>query len=224
MAIVTARHKFKGKNYELKVDLEEALKIKKGEGDITLAVESPGIYHDVDKGTTVSDADLTDAFKSTNLHEAAKIIIQKGEVQKTQEFRDSEQEEKRKQIMTLILKNASDQNGNPYTEERIMRALEEAHINIDKRPAEQQLKEVISKLKEIIPIRIETKKVKITIPAQFTGQAYGLIGDYKEKESWLDNGSLEVVLNIPSGMQIDFYEKLNDVTHGAVQSEELPQE
>tara|TARA_Y100000310_G_C20581620_1_gene763298 strand:+ start:565 stop:1236 length:672 start_codon:yes stop_codon:yes gene_type:complete len=221
MAIVTARHKFKGKNYELKVDLEEALKVKKDEGDITLAVESPAIYHDVAKGTTVSDSDLTDAFNSTNLHDAAKIIIQKGEVQKTQEFRDSEQEEKRKQIITLILKNASDQHGNPYTEERITRAMDEAHINIDKRPAEQQLPEVISKLKEIIPIKIETKKIKITIPAQYTGQAYSIVGDYKESESWLDNGSLEVTLNIPSGMQMEFYEKLNDITHGAVQSEEI---
>jgi len=224
MTVVTARYKGKGKHYEIKVDLDEALKIQQGQGDITSALQSPAIYHDIDKGTTASDSDLKDIFKTTDIQEAAKKIIEKGEVQKTQEFRDSEKEEKIKQITDLILRNAVDQHGNPYTEERIKRAMDEAHINIDKRPAEQQLPEVVSKLKEIIPIKIETKKVKLIIPAQYTGQVYGIINDYKESEEWLNNGSLQAVLNIPSGMQLDFYDKINDIAHGAIQSEELPQE
>ena len=80
-----------------------------------------------------------------------------------------------------------------------------------------------SKLKEVIPIKIETKRVKLTIPARFTGQIYSTVSDFKESETWLDNGDLEIIVNIPSGMQIDFYEKLNSVTHGAVQSEEMSQ-
>jgi ribosome maturation protein SDO1 len=221
MAIVTARLKVKGKNYEIKVDLDEALKLKQGSGDITSALQSPGIYHDVDKGTSVSDSDMKDAFSSTDLYDVAKQIIIKGEVQKTQEFRDAKKEEKIKQVVNLILKNASDQNGNPFTESRILSAIDQAHYSFDSRPAEQQMKDLVDKLKSVIPIKIEVKKIKLTIPAQYTGQVYGLINDYKEKEEWLSNGNLETIISIPAGLQVDFYEKLNNVSHGAILSEEL---
>ena len=81
--------------------------------------------------------------------------------------------------------------------------------------------ELIHKLKEIIPIKIETKRIKVTIPARYTGQVYSVINEYKENEEWLSNGDLQVILNIPSGLIIDFYEKLNSVTHGAAQSQEI---
>jgi ribosome maturation protein SDO1 len=223
MAVVTARLKAKGKHFELKVDLDEALKVRDGKGDIISAVQSPGVYYDVDKGTNVSNADLQAVFNSTDLYEVAKHIIQKGEVQKTQEFRDAQQEAKRRQIITILIKNTSDQHNKPYTEERLKRAMEEAKIHIDSRTAEQQIPEIVSKLKQVIPIKLETKRIKLTIPAQFTGQVYGLLQEFKESEEWLSNGSLQAVLNIPSGMQIDFYDKINHITHGAVHSEELPQ-
>jgi len=224
MVYVTARIKIKNKQYEIKVDLDEALKIRKQQGDITSALDCNAIYYDLNKGEVASDSDLKDAFGTTDLYEIAKQIIEKGEVQKTQEFRDAEQEKKIKQVIDILLRNAVDQNGNPYTEERLRNAIDEIHFNFDNRPAEKLATELVHKLKEIIPIKIETKRIKLTIPAQFTGQVYGLIKDYKEKEEWLSNGDLEVIINIPSGMQIDSYDKLNNATHGAVQSEELNSE
>jgi ribosome maturation protein SDO1 len=224
MGLVTARVKLKGKNFEVRVDLDEALKIQKGNGDITSALDSPGIYHDLDKGTVVSQKDLEEAFGTSDIYKVSEKIVTKGEVQKTQEFRNQEQETKIKQIVSLIIQNASDQNGNPYTEERIRRAIDEIHYNFTNQSAQQQMPVLVSKLKEIIPIKIETKKVKMIIPAQHTGQAYGILQEYKESEEWLANGSLEVILNIPSGMQLDFYDKINSITHGSVQSEEIKQE
>jgi len=221
MAKVTARAKIKGKQFEISVDLDEALKVKAGKGDIISALDSPNIYYDLKKGTVASQKDLTEAFGTTDIYEAAKHLIIKGEVQKNQEFRDNEREMKVKQVINLILKNAVDQHGRPYTEDRLKRAIDESHYNFDNKPAEQQMPILMDKLKTIIPIKIETKKIKLTIPAQYTGQVYGLLKDYKESEDWLANGSLQTILNIPSGMQIDFYEKLNHITHGAVQSEEM---
>ena len=121
----------------------------------------------------------------------------------------------------MLFGSAVDQNGRPYTEERIKRALEEAHVVIDNRPADQQVSAIIEKLKTIIPIKLETKRIKIIIPAQYTGQIYGLLKDYKESEEWLANGSLSSILNVPAGMIIDFYDKLNNISHGTIQSEEL---
>ncbi len=224
MPKVLARIKIKGKNFEIEVNLDEALKVKAGKGSINDAVEAPRIFTDLKKGNAVKSSDLTEAFGTTDVYEIARKIIISGEVQKTQEFRDSEREAKIKRVVDLLLKNAVDQNGRPYTEDRIKRAIEEAHFNIDNRPPEHKLPDFIAKLQEIIPIKVETKRIKLIIPAQYTGQTYNILKDYKESEEWLPNGNLQAILNIPSGMIIDFYDKLNSITHGAVQSQDLQKE
>jgi ribosome maturation protein SDO1 len=221
MAVVVARIKVKGKQYEIHVNLDEALKVKAGKGDVMAALDSPNVFYDLNKGNLASKADLMDAFGTDNIYEISKKIITSGEVQKTQEFRDSERENKIKQVVDLIIRNAVDQHGRPYTAERIRKGIEEVHYSFDNKPAEQQMNDVVEKLKTVIPIKVEVKKIKITIPARFTGQVYGLLKDYKESEEWLGNGDMEAILNVPSGMQIDFYDKLNSITHGAVRSEDV---
>lgn len=221
MAQVTARIKVKGKHYETLVDLDEALKVKAGKANVQSAMVMPTIFSDIKKGLHASKADLIDAFGTDDAYQIGTKIITSGEVQKNQEFRDAEKEAKIKQIINLIIKNAIDQNGRPYTEERLKRAIEELHYTFDNRTPEQQMPQLVDKLKNVLPIKIETKKIKLIIPAQYTGGVYGIIKPYQESEEWLSNGSLSAVINIPAGMQIDFYEKLNHITHGAVQSEEL---
>ena len=161
MPTVTARVKLKDKHYEVSVDLDEALKIKANDpkADITAALQSTNIFYDLRKGEIASQSDLKEAFKTEDTFEVAKQIIQKGEVQKTQEFRDSEREEKIKQVLDLLQTNASDQNGNPYTEERLKRAIDEVHFNFSNKPPEEQLPDLVHKLKEVIPIKIETKRI-----------------------------------------------------------------
>ncbi len=221
MPKVTARIKIKNKHYEIHVNLDEALKVKAGSGDISAALDSPNIFYDVNNGKLASQTDLKDAFGTIDIYEIAKRIITKGEVQKTQEFRDEEKERRIKQVLNLLIRNAVDQHGKPFTEERLKIAIQQSHFSFDSRPAEQQMGLLVHKLKEIIPIKIVTKRIKLTVPARFTGQAYGLLKDYKESEDWLANGDLKVIINIPPGILIDFYEKLNSITHGAAQSEEM---
>jgi len=220
MTQVTARIKAKGKHFEISVNLDEALRFKQGKADISQALVSPKIFSDLKKGLAASNSDLADSFGTTDAYEIAKQIIMKGEVQKTQEFRDTERENKVKQLIQLVLKNAVDQNGRPYTEDRIKRAIDEAHYSIDNKPAEQQVVPLVDALKNVIPIKLDVKKVVLTIPAQYTAQVYGLLKDYKQSEDWLANGSLKAILSIPAGMTIDFYDKLNHITHGTVQSED----
>ncbi len=224
MANVEARIKIKGKHYEILVDLDEALKVRNSQGNVSSALQSNTIFYDLKKGTVASNSDLQDAFGTTDVYQIATQIIQKGEVQKTQEFRDEEREKKVKQIVSLIIKNATDNNGRPYTEERIKTAIDEVHYSFDNRPIEKQMSDLLTKLKTVIPIKIETKKIKITVPAQYTGQVYGHLQEYKESEEWLSNGNLRAILRIPAGLLLDFYDKLNSMTHGSIQSEELKSE
>ena len=87
--------------------------------------------------------------------------------------------------------------------------------------SKSEIQDIVKEISTIIPIKIETKKIKITIPAVHTGKVYGLINQYKEEENWLSNGDLEVTLKIPSGIIMDFYDKLNSMTHGSALTEEI---
>jgi ribosome maturation protein SDO1 len=223
MTDTTARIKKSGKNFEIIVDLDKALKFKKGESSGTDFLETENIFTDSKKGFKARDKDLEDAFGTTDVNAIAQKIVKEGEVLLTQEHRDEEKDKKIRQVVDFLSRNAVDpQTGNPHTPERIKSALEQAQVNIKNVPIEEQIKEIAEKISGILPIKLETKKVKITVPAIYTGAVYGVINPYKEKEKWLDNGDLEVVVAVPSGAQLfSFYDKLNSLTHGSVVTEEI---
>ena len=224
MAQTKARITKAGKHFEVLVDLDEALKFKKGE-TASINLEIDKIFSDAKKGEVASSSDLKSAFKTEDVYEIAQKIIKEGEVLVTQEHRSEEQKQKFKQVVDFLVTNAIDpQTGNPHTAERIKSALEQSHINIKNTSIDSQINDILTAISSVIPIKIETKKVKITIPAIHTGKAYGVITQYKESENWLDDGSLEVMVNVPAGTIIDFYDKLNSVTHGSALTEEIKQE
>jgi len=222
MTQTTARIKQSGKNFEILVDLDKALAFKKG-GGVNDFLEIDKIFSDSKKGQVASTSDLKESFGTENAEEVAERIVKNGEVLLTQEHRNEQQDKKIRQVVDFLANNAIDpQTGNPHTAERIKNALEQAHINIKNAPIENQIQDIISELSKIIPIKIETKKIKITIPAIYTGQAYGTINQYKEEENWLPNGDLVVNAIIPSGTALfSFYDKLNSVTHGSALTEEI---
>lgn len=221
MTQTTARIKQGGKNFEILVDLDKALAFRKGKGAADF-LEIDKIFSDSKKGQAAATSDLKEAFGTENANEVAERIVKKGEVLLTQEHREEGREKKIKQVVDFLANNSIDpQTGNPHTPERIKNALEQAHVNIKNAPIESQIQDIISEISKIIPIKIETKKVKITIPAIHTGKAYGIITQYKDEENWLPNGDLEVIVNIPAGIIMDFYDKLNSVTHGSALTEEV---
>jgi len=223
MTNTIARIKKHGKNFEIIVELDKALKFKKDRSFSTDFLETDSIFTDSKKGFKAPDKDLEEAFGTTDVNAVAQRIVKEGEILLTQEYRDEEKEKKIRQIVDFLSSNAVDpQTGNPHTPERIKSALEQAQVNIKNVPIEDQIKEIVEKIGKILPIKLETKKIKITIPAIYTGKVYGIISQYKEKEKWIDNGDLEVIVAVPSGTQLfSFYDKLNSVTHGSVITEEV---
>jgi len=221
-----ARIKLKGKNYEILVDVDSALKFKKGETiDISSIIRIDRVYHDSKKGEQASEKDLLDAFGTTEIEKIAEKIIKQGEIQLPAEYREKQRDDKLKQIIDFLVKNAVDaQLNKPYTEDRIKNILSEAGINIENKPVSEQISKIIEKISKIAPIKIETKKIKIIVPAIHTGKIYNVINQYKENEEWLSNGDLSCIVNIPAGLQMDFYDKLNSSTHGSAITEEINEE
>ena len=222
MVNVEARTRIKGKEFCILVDVDKALQYKKGLGNIDNVLAVNEIFYDVKKGLKASSSDLIANFSSSDVRIVADKIIKNGNIQLPSEYRKKEQEGKMKQVIDFLVRNAVDPaTGNPHTTKRIEIALEEIGIKIENKPIEEQIPGILSKLKEKLPIKIETKKLKIVVPAIHTGKAYGLLKENKEKEEWLSNGDLLCIVNIPAGLQMEFYDKLNAITHGSSLVEEI---
>ena len=173
----------KGKKHcEIIVDLDKALDLKKGISSSQDFLEIEKVYTESKKGEVASGSDLKEAFGTEEINEIAKKIVKNGEVVLHQEHRNEEKDKKFKQIVDFLVTNSiNPQTGNPYTAETIKNALEQAHVNVKNTPIENQVNEIIAEISKIIPIKIEMKKIKLTIPTMYTGTTYGLINQYKEE-------------------------------------------
>ena len=221
MTQTIARIKQNGKHFEIIVDLDKAIAFKKSSVDNGF-LEMDRVFMDSKKGFAASASDLKDAFGTDDVLQISQKIVKSGEVMLNQEYRNEEKEKKFRQVIDFLSKNAiNPQTKIPHTPERIKSALEQAHVNIKNTPIESQIQDIIQEISKILPIKIETRKVKILVPAIHTGKAYGIVSQYKQNESWLPNGDLEIFVNIPAGIIIDFYDKLNSATHGAVLTEDV---
>ena len=180
-------------------------------------LHADNIFLDAKKGQVAPHAELEKAFKTTNAAKVADIIIKEGEIQFTAEHRAQEREQKIKKIVYLIHKQAIDaRTGFPIPLERIEAALEQAKIHLDEnKPIEDQLDNIITALRPILPIKIEQKRMSINIPSQYAGKAQSVLRSMGiQKEDWKSDGSWEVTIEVPAGLLQESIDKINAVTHG----------
>jgi len=222
MTQTEARVTKKGKKYEILVDLEEALKIRDGKStNIGTAVLTGAVFHNLKSGEQVSVDDLEIDFGTSNFEEVCTRIITHGEIVFPAEYLKKMQDGKYKQVVDFLSKNAISPQGLPYTPDRIMSALKEANVHVKNEAMDKQISGIIEQIQRILPMKIEVKKVRVIIPAQYAGKAYGVVSDYKQEEEWMSNGDLRMVVGVPAGLIMDFFDKLNGVTHGAALTENI---
>ncbi|MGA7923958.1 MAG: ribosome assembly factor SBDS [Thermoplasmata archaeon] len=220
---VVARWETQGSRFEVLVDPQAVQDIKDGKNvDLSDKLALDQVYKDVKKGDKISEEHLEKIFHTRKLTEIARQIILKGEVQVTTDQRHELQEAKHKQIVAYIARNAMNpQTGAPHPAARIEAAMVEAKVHVDPfRSADQQVQEIVQKLRPLLPIRFDTVRVKIRVPAQHYPK---VIGDLKGlgrilDEQWLGDGSYSATLEIPGGVQTELYEKLNAKTKGTAET------
>jgi ribosome maturation protein SDO1 len=215
---IKARLKISGENFEILVDSNKIFDYKEGKIPLNEVLITKEIFKDINKGEHASEHEMEKIFNTKDHEKIAEIIIQKGEIQITSEHRNKLREEKRKRIIDIIHKNSVDPKTNlPHPPQRIENAMEEAKVKIDefKKP-EDQIKEVLEKIRPILPISFETKELEIKIPPQYASQSYSVLkskGKLK-KDEWLNDGSLKALIEIPAGLQEEFENEINKITHG----------
>jgi ribosome maturation protein SDO1 len=220
---VIARWETQGSRFEVLVDPTAVQEIKDGKPvDLADKLALDQVFKDAKKGDKISEEHLEKTFHTRNLAEIARQIILKGEVQVTTEQRHKLQQAKFRQIVATIARNAMNpQTGAPHPPQRIEAAMAEAKVHVDPfRPADQQMNEILAKLRPLLPIRLDTVRVRVKVRAQdypkVIGEikALGKLGD----ENWLADGSWAAVLEIPAGVQTELYEKLNARTKGTAET------
>ncbi len=220
---VVARWEKGGSRFEVLVDPAAVQALKDGRTvDLSDKLALDQVFKDAKKGDKISAEHLEKTFHTRDLAEIARQIILNGEVQVTTDQRHELQAAKHKQIVATIARNAMNpQTGAPHPPARIEAAMVEAKVHVDPfRSADQQVAEIIVKLRPLLPIRLDTVRVRVKVPAQFYPRVIGelkALGKLAD-EQWLPDGAWSAVLEIPAGVQTELYEKLNARTKGAAET------
>ena len=219
---VTARLDIEGERFEVLVDPDIAQKLRSGEEvDLADNLAIDTIFKDANKGDRASTELLQKIFNTTNELDIAKTIIEKGEIQLTTEQRRKLLENKRKQIVDYIARNAiNPQTTTPHPPQRIDLALTEAKVSIDPfKSIEAQVKKIMKALTPIMPIRFEKLVVAVRLSATDSAKVFRdiKVSGKITKEEWQKDGSWIGLIEIPGGTKDDFFELLNKKTKGNVE-------
>ena len=217
-----------GERFEILVDPDKAALVRQGQAiDIEDVVAALNVFSNTSKATRAPDEALIKVFHTTDFATIARRIIEKGEIHLTSDQRKRMIEEKRRQVVNFIARNAvNPQTGHPHPPHRIEMAMEEARVNIDPfKHLDEQVKETVKALRPLLPIRFEELRLAIRIPADFAAKSYGDIaaGCTMEKDEWQKDGSWVCVVRIPAGIQGDFYDLINKLSKGEGQVKILNQ-
>jgi len=227
-----ARIKKEDKNFEVVIEPDKAVDLRSKyknkepeEAELLEALKSTRVFKDAQKGLEASAEDMKEVFGTDEEEKVALEIIKKGEIQLTTQQRREIVERKKNKIVDYIARAAVDPRSNiPHPRQRIEAAMEEAKVRISEfKTAKDQIPEVIDKIKSIIPLSFKKERLRIIVPAEYTGKAYGYLKrtENSTKTDWLDNGELMVELELPAAGVSDLVDELNNMTKGNAEIKRL---
>lgn len=216
---VIARFEKQGEKFEVMVKPDAVQRLRDGKDvDLMAELAIDQIFKDAHKGSKASEEKMQEFFGTLEPIAVAKQIIRHGEIQLTTEQRRQMLEQKRKQIVQYIAQNAiNPQTGAPHPPQRIEIAMEEAKVHIDPfKGLEEQVKEILDALRPLIPIRFEKARIAVRLSAEDSAKCYGDIKSFGTilREEWSSAGAWIGVVEMPAGMQTDFFDRINAKTKG----------
>ncbi|MGE0793518.1 MAG: ribosome assembly factor SBDS [Candidatus Woesearchaeota archaeon] len=229
ISVNLVRYKSHGKVFEIAIDPDKAIDYKAGKDvDVSEIIEADDIFTDMKKGLFASPEDLEEVFKTEDAVSIAKIMLDKGEIQFTQKYRQQLYEKKRNKIINLIHRNVIDPRSKlPHPINRIEAAMEEAKIKINEtESAEAQVKKIIQLLQPIIPMSIEEVVFSVHVPMHYINKIHKIIKDESTiiREQWLGDEGAIFTIKIGAGRSQDFIGRLNSLTHASVNVEKITKE
>ena len=216
--IITVKLRKDGEEFEILADADMAYEYVTGKRTDPLSVlQTEEVFKDARRNERQTVEKIKKVFGTTDISKVADAILKGGDVPMTAEQRTLQTEEKRKQIVDIIARNSIDPRTNaPNPPMRIENAMKQVKVSIDPlKNANEQLDDVVKKISVIMPIKFTTVRMTVTVPAAFANRSYGTLKKYGMKaERWLSDGSLQVELEFPAGMQSEFIERINNAAEG----------
>ncbi|WP_277555588.1 ribosome assembly factor SBDS [Halobaculum limi] len=228
---VTARLESHGTRFEVLIDPDAALAMKRGEfdGDLEDVIAAEDVFENASRGDRPPEEDVEEVFGTTDPMEIIPEIVRRGEIQITAEQRKEMLEQKKKQLINKITRNAVNpqMDDAPHPPERIERALEEAGFTIDPmEPVENQIDDALDALRPVIPIRFDEVTIAVQLPANYAGSGQAKVREFGdlEREEWQSDGSWVGVVTFPAGLQNEFYDLVNEVSSGEADTRVVKEE
>ncbi|ACV12967.1 Shwachman-Bodian-Diamond syndrome protein [Halorhabdus utahensis DSM 12940] len=222
---VTARLETHGERFEVLVDPDAALSMKRDDfdGDLEDVIAAEDVFENASRGDRPPENALEEVFGTTEPLEIIPEVIQDGEIQITADQRREMQERKHRELVQRITRNAVNpqMDDAPHPPDRIESALEEAGFQIDPmEPVETQVDDALDALRPVIPIRFDEVTVAVQLPPDYAGSGQAKIREFGdlESEEWQSDGSWVGVLTFPAGLQNDFFELANEVSSGEAET------
>ena len=215
-----ARLTRENEHFEILVKPQKALDYRNCKiSGVTEVLAAEVIFSDANKGTKVSEEAMQKAFKTTDPLKIADEILKKGTLQLTTDQRRRMVEDKKRQVIDFIARQAVDPKTNlPHPPMRIENAMEQIRYSIDPyKSVEEQAKDIVKLLRPILPLKIEQVVVSVVIPMQYAARAYGTVktlGTIKRDE-WRGDGSWYGEIEIPAGVYASLLNKIGDLTKGS---------
>lgn len=224
--MVIARFESHGHNFEIIVEADFVNDMSPEDYNKVLEhMPAEEIFCDAKKGERAPTDEMDEVFATDDVKKIAIEILKRGDVQLTTEQRRKMQEEKHKQVVATIVREAMNpQTKTPHPPQRIENAIAEAGIHIDPmKPASIQVKDVVEALRPLLPISFEKLKLAIKLNGEDYGKCYGDIKGMGtiSREEWTSDGSWVGMVEIPAGLQEELFNKLNEKTKGGVETKIL---
>ena len=228
---VTARLESHGTRFEVLIDPDAALAMKRGEfdGELEDVIAAEDVFENASRGDRPPEEDVEEVFGTTDPMEIIPEVVRRGEIQITAEQRKEMLEQKEKQLVNKITRNAVNpqMDDAPHPPERIERALEEAGFTLDPmEPVDNQIDDALEALRPVIPIRFDEVTIAVQLPADYAGSGQAKVREFGdlEREEWQNDGSWVGVVTFPAGLQNEFYDLVNEVSSGEADTRVVKEE
>ncbi|MGM5480229.1 MAG: ribosome assembly factor SBDS [Nanobdellota archaeon] len=220
ISINVVKYKSHGRQFEAVIDPDKAVSYKEGSLLSTDEIfKADNVFSDARKGLFAGDDDLMTVFGTTNQDSIKKTLLEKGEIQFTQKYRDDLRKRRERHVLHELHRNTVDpKTGLPHPQTRLKAALDEAKVRIDPlQRAHDQIKDIVRKLSPIIPISYERLVLEVVVPPSYAPRVQGKIREFGtiRREEWASDGSLIAAIELPAGLKQDCIDSLNSLSKGS---------
>jgi len=162
--IAIVRLKIGGKRFELACYPNKVEEWKRGiETNIREVIQTNEIFDNVSRGVTVNPIDLSNIFNTEDKEEVIRVILERGEIQVSEQERKNNYDNIFKDIATIIIeKCVNSETGQSLSRGVVESAMRQIHYSVKKdKSAKQQALQVIKLLQESEIIPIERAKMRL---------------------------------------------------------------